>query len=155
MDSLAELINDLGLWTWWVVAGILFLLELMAPGIFFLWLGTSAVIVAIAVQFFDISWQLQVAAFGVLSVVILVVSRRFFSPSSISTDQPKLNKRVLQYVGKTFVLDEAIVNGRGSLRVADSQWPITGPDAGAGTRVEVTGAEGATLTVTLVGEESA
>lgn len=154
MDTLSHLVNNLGLWTWWVVAGILFLLELLAPGIFFLWLGTSAVIVAIAVQFFDISWQIQVAAFGVLSVVILVISRRFFSPTSIETDQPKLNKRVEQYVGKTFVLDEAIVNGRGSLRVGDSLWHVTGPDVSAGARVEVTGAEGATLTVAPAGDNN-
>lgn len=153
MDTLTELINGLGLWTWWVVAVILFLFELLVPGVFFLWLGTSAVIIAIAVQFFDISWQLQIAAFGVLSVVILVGSRRFFSPNSISTDQPKLNKRILQFVGKTFVLDEAIVNGKGALKVADSLWHVTGPDASAGTRVEVTGVEGATLTVTLAPEK--
>ncbi len=147
MDSVTEFVESLGIWTWWVVAGVLFLLELLAPGIFFLWLGTSAVIVAMAVLFIDISWQLQVAAFAILSVITLVVSRRFFSPGAITSDQPNLNKRVLQYVGKVYVLDEAIVNGRGSLRIGDTQWSVAGPDATAGTRVEVTGVEGATLSV--------
>ena len=86
--------------------------------------------------------------------MILVISRRFFSPASIESDQPKLNKRVQQYVGRTFVLEEAIVNGRGSLRVGDSLWHVTGPDTSAGARVEVTGAEGATLTVAPAGENS-
>ncbi len=147
MDFLFETLKSLGVWTWWVVAGILFLLELLAPGIFFLWLGVAAVIVAVAVLFVDISWQIQIAAFAVLSVVTLIASKRFFSPNALESDQPNLNKRVMQYVGKVYVLDEAIVNGSGSLKIGDSIWRISGPDMAAGTRVEVTGAEGSTLVV--------
>lgn len=147
MGLLFETLKSLGVWTWWVVAGILFLLELLAPGIFFLWLGVAAVIVAVTVLFVDISWQIQIAAFAVLSVVTLIASKRFFSPNALESDQPNLNKRVMQYVGKVYVLDEAIVNGSGSLKIGDSIWRVRGPDMAAGTRVEVIGTEGATLIV--------
>ena len=147
MGLLFETLKSLGVWTWWVAAGILFLLELLAPGIFFLWLGVAAVIVAVTVLVVDISWQIQIAAFAVLSVVTLIASKRFFSPNALESDQPNLNKRVMQYVGKVYVLDEAIVNGSGSLKIGDSIWRVRGPDMAAGTRVEVIGTEGATLTV--------
>ena len=147
MGLLFETLKSLGVWTWWVVAGVLFLLELLAPGIFFLWLGVAAVIVAVTVLVVDISWQIQIAAFAVLSVVTLIASKRFFSPNALESDQPNLNKRVMQYVGKVYVLDEAIVNGSGSLKIGDSIWRVRGPDMAAGTRVEVIGTEGATLTV--------
>ena len=147
MGLLFETLKSLGVWTWWVAAGILFLLELLAPGIFFLWLGVAAVIVAVTVLVVDISWQIQIAAFAVLSVVTLIASKRFFSPNALESDQPNLNKRVMQYVGKVYVLDEAIVNGSGSLKIGDSVWRVRGPDMAAGPRVEVIGTEGATLTV--------
>lgn len=147
MNGLADIFAYLGPWTWWVVAGILFTLELMAPGVFFLWLGAAAVIVGTLVLFIDISWQWQVAAFAVLSVVTLVLSRRYFTPKAIETDQPLLNKRFQKLVGRSFVLDVPIVNGTGRLKVGDSVWSVEGPDLPAGSRVKVTEVDGATLKI--------
>lgn len=147
MGSPADILDLLGNWTWWIAAAVLFILELIVPGVFFLWLGASAVIVGSLTLLLDMSWQLQVAIFAVLSVTTLLVSRRYFKPDAIETDQPNLNKRVRQYVGQVYLLDEPIVNGRGALRIGDSIWHVTGPDLAAGQRVVVTGADGVTLTV--------
>ena len=147
MGSPAEILDLLGNWTWWIVAAALFILELLVPGVFFLWLGAAAMIVGGLALFVDMSWQLQVATFAVLSVVTLVVSRRYFAPRSAGTDHPNLNKRVQQYVGQVYLLDEPIVNGRGALKIGDSIWRITGPDLAAGRKVVVTGAEGVILIV--------
>ena len=153
MEPLLEILEFTGRWTWWVVAGVLLLLELLAPGVFFLWLGVAAMIVGTVVLFVDLSWQWQVASFAVLSIVTLFLSRRLFAPTAIDSDQPNLNKRIQLYIGKTYVLDEPVVNGQGRLKIGDSLWAIAGPDAAAGQKVTVTGIEGATLTVSKAHDE--
>jgi hypothetical protein len=44
-------------------------------------------------------------------------------------------------VGRDFLLERAIVNGAGAIRVHDSVWRVTGPDLPAGARVRVTAVE--------------
>ena len=59
-----------------------------------------------------------------------------------------LNQRGQQIVGKRFTLDNALINGRGHVRVGDSSWPVVADDdLSAGTRVEVIAVEGITLRV--------
>ena len=62
-------------------------------------------------------------------------------------DQPHLNRRGEQYVGRTFTLQEAIVNGSGKIRLDDLIWKIHGQGCPMGTRVTVTGADGVVLLV--------
>lgn len=132
-----ELIGSLGPWTWWIVAAGLFVLELLAPGIFFLWLGLAAIVVGTADLFIDMSWQVEVAAFAVLSVISLVLSRMFLSGRVTPSDKPHLNKRMFNYVGRSYVLEQPIVNGNGELKIDDTIWKIRGADADAGTWVRV------------------
>jgi membrane protein implicated in regulation of membrane protease activity len=63
------------------------------------------------------------------------------------SDQPNLNRRAEQYIGRRFVLETAIVNGQGKARVGDSLWLAEGPDLPAGSPVEVVGVDGSTLKV--------
>ena len=65
----------------------------------------------------------------------------------VISDQPNLNRRGQQYVGRTFTLDEPIVNGLGKIHVDDSTWKIEGNDCPAGTKVKVTGVDGVILKV--------
>ena len=44
-------------------------------------------------------------------------------------------------------LDQAIVGGRGRVRIGDSSWIAEGPDLPAGTRVRVVAVEGVVLKV--------
>jgi membrane protein implicated in regulation of membrane protease activity len=46
-----------------------------------------------------------------------------------------------------FTLVEALRDGSGKVQVGDSVWKVRGPDAPVGTRVRVTGADAAVLTV--------
>ena len=98
-----QLYTTLGGWTWWIVALVMFVLELIAPGVFFLWLGFSAVVVALLDLVVDLSWQAEVGLFAVLSVISLVLSRRFLSTRPSDTDKPNLNRRMQNYVGQSFV----------------------------------------------------
>lgn len=140
-------------WTWWVLGVVLIVLEVFAPTAFFLWMGISALVTGGLLWVMpDMSWTSQLFSFAVLSVVSIVLWRKYFKDVSERTDQPLLNKRALQYVGRTFTLDEAIVNGVGQVRVDDSTWRISSDeDYPAGTRIEVIGEEGMTLKVAKAG----
>ena len=63
------------------------------------------------------------------------------------TDQPNLNRRGEQYIGRSFTLETAIDNGVGRVRVGDSLWRAVGDDMPAGSRVKVVGVDGASLKV--------
>lgn len=142
-----QLYTTLGVWTWWIVALVMFVLELLAPGVFFLWLGFSAVVVALLSLVVDMSWQAEVGLFAVLSVISLVLSRRFLSTRPSETDKPNLNRRMQNYVGQSFVLEQPIVNGRGELKIDDTIWKIRGSDAEAGAWVTLTDVDGVVFLV--------
>jgi membrane protein implicated in regulation of membrane protease activity len=46
-----------------------------------------------------------------------------------------------------FVLEQAIVDGRGRLKIGDAFWAAEGPDLAQGTRVRVVGADNMSLQV--------
>ena len=58
-----------------------------------------------------------------------------------------LNRRTEALVGRVFTLEKPIVDGVGRVRIDDTVWRVSGPDAAAGSRVEVVRADGANLTV--------
>lgn len=135
-------------WHWWILAGALLLIEVMAPSFFFLWLAVAAAVVGFVMLLVpDLGWQYQVIIFSGLSVVSITLFRRYQRDNPAVTDQPALNRRGEQYIGRTFTLQSPIVNGVGSLRVDDTTWRITGDDLPAGTQVAVTGVDGVILRV--------
>lgn len=148
MDALTAFLEGFNHWHWWVFALALFIVELIMPGVFFLWLGVAAVITGFVAWLAPgIGWQMDVVIFAVLSVVAAVIGRRYWKPSKIETSDPTLNQRAAQYVGQVYVLETAIENGHGRMKVADGAWLVAGPDLPAGARVRVTGVEGARLRV--------
>jgi len=135
-------------WHWWSLGAVLLIVELLAPGMFFLWLGESAFVVGGVLWVLPaISFETQVILFSALSVVSVLVFRRFLQRRPIQSDRPLLNKRTAQYVGRVFTLEEPIVNGRGKIHVDDSTWRVEGEDCPEGTKVRVMDAEGVILKV--------
>ncbi len=139
-------------WHWWVLGIVLLIVEVFAPGAFFLWLAISAGLVGVLVLLVPaIPWVYQILAFAGFSVASIVLWRVYSKRYPIRTEAPTLNRRAEQYVGRVFTLDQAVVNGSGKIRVDDSTWKIEGADCPAGTRVRVTGADGVILRVEAVG----
>lgn len=140
--------EQLDFWHWWILGVVLVVLEIFAPGAFFLWMGIAAGVVgAVLLLAPDLGWEYQLLLFAVLSVVSILVWRTYFRRHPIETDQPALNRRGEQYIGRVFTLDEPIVNGLGKLRVDDTTWKISGSDRPAGSRVSVVGVDGTILRV--------
>lgn len=145
-----ELLGPLSYWHWWIGAVILLVLELVAPGIFFLWLAIAAGLTGfLPLLLSDVSWQIQLLVFALLAVVSVYGGRRFWK-RTIVTDHPNLNQRGANLVGKTYSLETAIENGSGRVKVGDGLWLVNGPDLPTGTKVRVVAVEGATLQVEAV-----
>lgn len=133
---------------WGAVALALFAAEALAPGAFMLWLGFAAAAVFVMVWAMPgISVLAQVTAFIVLAFVSIQVYRTWFRNRGRESDQPMLNRRAEQLVGRVVPLEQAIVNGVGRVQIADAFWDVAGPDAPAGTSVRVIAVDGMTLRV--------
>ncbi|HMN51521.1 MAG: NfeD family protein [Xanthobacteraceae bacterium] len=143
MNFLAQLGN----WNWFIAGGILLALEVMLPGTYMLWLGLAAIATGVIGWIVSLTWQVQIVIFAILSVVSVLLGRRFYPTVVTATDKPFLNRRADAFVGRIFTLDEPIVSGSGRVRIDDSTWRVTGPDCPAGSKVRVTQADGASLIV--------
>ncbi len=147
---MSEWLGRIEFWHWLILGLGLGVLEVMAPGAFFIWPGLAAIatgILLLAVP--ALGWEIQFLFFAVLSIVVTVGGRTYVRRRPIKTDDSRLNRRAEQYVGRTLVVEQAIVNGRGVVNVDDSVWRIEGPDLPAGARVKVVGVDGALLRVKL------
>ena len=146
MSSFASIVETLGPWNWWVLAGILLALEMLAPTFVLLWFGAAAAIVGFLMFFVAWSWQGQVVAFAILSIVLLILSRTLLK-KQVETALPILNRRANRHVGRVFVLDQAIQNGEGKVKAGDTVWLVRGKDLPKGHSVKVTGVQGTALLV--------
>lgn len=148
MDSvLWSWIAALGSWVWFVVAAVFLLLELLSPGVFMLWLGLAAILIGIISLTMVLSWQTQLIAFAVLSIVCIPAWRYFARKVEKPVDRPYLNRRADSYVGRVFTLEKPIVDGVGTIRIEDTVWRVNGPSLPAGSRVKIARADGAELEV--------
>ena len=128
-------------------------LEILAPGAILMWFGAGALLTGLVlwlVPDLAIGWQLLI--FALVSGVSVLAWRysRFFGDENTPPPDPTLNNRLQSYIGKEYSLSEAIINGRGAVRVVDSNWRVQGRDMPAGTRVRVIGVEGITFLVEAV-----
>ena len=143
-----QYLETLAYWDWFIAGLVLVILEIFAPGAVFLWLGIAAGVVGAVVYCAPyLDWKFQFTLFAVLSVVSIVVSRRYLKRRPLETDHPNLNRRGAQYVGRDLILDAALSGGQGRLRVDDTTWRVEGPDLPAGAKVRVTAVNGATLKI--------
>lgn len=145
-----QLVTELGPWNWMVLGLILLGAEVLVPGFFLIWIGIAAVIVgALSLALWDAaiwSWQIQVLVFLALSLGSAFAGRALMKRGDHS-DEPLLNQRSAQMIGKTATLQDAIVDGRGRIKIGDTTWSVAGPDLAAGTKVKITGAADMKLTV--------
>ncbi len=151
--DLAEYLKQLTFWHW-LIAGLGFvILEMILPGVVFLWVGIAATITGIVLLIQpEMAWEMQFLLFAVLSVISSVAGRMWVWNRPTETDQPTLNRRGHQYIGRQFTLDEPIENRNGKLTVDDTSGRISGDDLPAGTTIEVIGVDGVVLEVKKHGD---
>ena len=150
---LERIVTELGLWNWMVLGIMLLMLEIAVPGVFLLWIGIAALLVgAASLALWDAAfwtWQVQVVVFLVLSLLSAYVGKQIVGRREGKSDQPLLNRRGAQMIGRTATLAEPIREGRGRIQLGDTLWRVSGPDLPAGARVKVTGANDTDLELTV------
>jgi inner membrane protein len=134
-------------WWWLLVAALLALVELVAPGIFSIWIAAAAAATGLAVMATGLPLAFQLALFALLSLAAVYAGRRWYEAHPVASADPKLNDRTARLIGQTVTVVGAISGGEGRVRVGDGVWAARGPDADEGTRVRVTGADGTCLRV--------
>ncbi len=135
---------------WWILALLLIAGEVMAPGYFLLWIGVAAAAMGVLLWAFPgMGLLLQAVLFAGLALAACLAYARWLRPriERRTPDGERLNRRAEQMIGQRYELVEAIVNGRGKVRVGDGQWLVSGPDLPQGSTVEVVAVDGTTLKV--------
>lgn len=146
-----EFFDKIVFWHWWILGVLLLGIEIMLPAQVFLWMGISAGVTGgIILIGPGIGWQWQIVLFGVFSVVSIVGWRLYQKKFPPEMDEPMLNRRGTQYVGRTFELTGEMQLGRGKISVDDTSWRAVcddETDLPAGSRVKVIDIDGTTLKV--------
>jgi len=141
--------DQLQFWHWLILAALFAGIEMLSPGFFFIWLGGAALLLGlITLVISSIGWEVQLILFAILAAASVLGWYKFGRKVTIATDDSTLNRRGESLIGRSGTLVEAIVNGRGRVKIGDSAWSAEGEeDAPTGAKVLVTGVRGSVLTV--------
>ena len=132
----------------WIGAGlVLAALEMLAPGVYLIWLALAAIVTGVLVLAGEPSVPMQIVSFVSLSLIFAYSARRGLRDKPIESSDPLMNQRAARLVGQTATVTHAIEGGEGRVRIADGEWLASGPDCPAGTRVRIAGVSGACLAV--------
>ena len=143
-----DIFVSLGGWAWVALGLVLIGGELLAPGVFLIWLGLAAIVTGVVVGVTAIGWQGAALVFAGLCVVSVIAGRSLTRRSDQEPDAATgLNDRGRQLIGRVFRLEATMTGGEGRIRVGDSSWRVTGPELLAGSEVKVVRVDGATLVV--------
>ncbi len=147
-----EYLQHLSFWDWLAFGTVLLILEVFGAGGYLLWIGLAAAAVGLLTYLLpDLPWAWQFFAFALLSLLTAVFWWRRQRSAAKPSDVPGLNRRGSEFLGRTFVLHEAIVGGRGKIKAGDTLWLVSGPELPAGAEVRVIGQDGVLLKVEAAG----
>ncbi|WP_043310922.1 NfeD family protein [Pseudomonas sp. ML96] len=143
-----EYLQHLSFWDWLAFGTVLLILEVFGAGGYLLWIGVAAATVGVLTYLFpELPWAWQFIVFALLSVLTAVFWWQRQRSAAKPSDVPGLNRRGSEFIGRNFVLHEAIVGGRGKIKAGDTLWLVSGPDLPVGSEVQVTGQNGVLLIV--------
>jgi hypothetical protein len=150
---ITELFANAEYWHWAVAGLVLLILEMLAPGAIFMWLGIAAFVVSALLALMpSMGWEIQWFIFGLFSIVSIIAWRMFFKKHPLADDDEgdHLNQRGREMIGRKLKLSQAIENGSGRTQIGDSWWRVEGPDLEAGTKVIITDSKGSSVVVKAV-----
>lgn len=134
-------------WLWAIGGVILLALEILAPGVFLVWIGIAAIVTGLFALLFPINLAGQLGLFALYSVLAVYVGRRFYAVKGDSNVDARLNDRAAQLIGRRVLVVQAVDEDGGRVRVGDSEWGARGGPAQPGDKVRITGVEGNCLIV--------
>jgi len=140
-----------GPWTWLTLGVALLAIEVLISGTFVLWwFGISAIAVGLISLIVDLPWQLELVAFALLTLLLALAWWRLGGRAKDSINRSFLNRRTEAFIGRVFTLETPITDGRGTVRIDDTGWRVSGPDCPTGSRVRVARVDGPLLIVETI-----
>ena len=137
---------------WLSLGGLLLAAEMLGGSGYLLWSGVAAAATGLITWVLPVDWAWQGALFAVLTLLAAWLWWKWLTRRG-DRQRPaerQLTQRGQQLLGQRFTLDNALVNGRGHMRVGDSSWPVRADeDLPAGSNVEVIAVEGIVLRIRL------
>lgn len=147
MDWLTQLELD-AQWWWLILAVLLGIGEIVSPGVFLIWVAAAAAFTGIVTWLTGVAAVPQLLIFAATSLLAAWYGRRWYLGNPVESADPLLNDRAARLIGRTVIIAEPIIHGRGRVKVGDSVWSATGPDLPEGAAAKVTGVSDGVLVVT-------
>ncbi|MTI13730.1 NfeD family protein [Sansalvadorimonas verongulae] len=140
-------IAELQPWHWVVFCFLLLGMEALGAGGFLLGAAAAAVLQGFLLWLVpDMGWAVQFSVFGAGALIFTVVWWFFLRKSGQNSEEPLLNDRAAQMVGRIVVLDQNLPGGHGRIQIGDTKWKVRANQTlEAGATVVVVGSEGMTL----------
>lgn len=98
----------------------------------------------------DVQGWLWLGAAFLLLVLDIAIDVIWARTAGSRTDEPSLNRRGSDLAGRTAIVCDAIVAGRGKVKLGDTVWLAEGPDMPVGERVHVTASNGVVMRVAKI-----
>ena len=148
-----EFFEAMQFWHWIILAIVLIAGEALGATGFLLGAVMAALEVALITYIWpDLSWQKQLSMFAVLALLCSVWFWYRFKSFNQETDQPKLNDRAAQLIGREFALTQEMAGGQGKMQVGDTLWRVESEtNLSVGTQVKVIGSREMVLLIVKAG----
>jgi len=134
-------------WLWLIGGVVLLIAEMLAPGIFLLFVGVAAIATGLFTILFRLGTVAQLAIFALYALLAVTIGRRFYANQDVDSSDPLLNDRGGRMIGRVVTVTVSVDQHHGRVRVGDTEWSARGGPAAAGERVRITAVDGNCLIV--------
>ncbi|WP_261841437.1 NfeD family protein [Aliamphritea ceti] len=149
---MSEFFTELSPWHWLILGMLLLGFEVLGTAGFLLGIALAALLQAVILFVVpDMGWQQQLLVFALASVIFTLLYWKLFRRFNDRSDQPLLNDRAAQLVGRQLVLAGPIENGLGRIQIGDTLWRAQADEnIAAGSKIEIVDSQGMVLVVKQV-----
>lgn len=136
-------------WHWLILGFVLLIAEILIPGVFLLWWGLAAIVVAGLTACIN---ALTLPLSGIIYAVLATIFSILWWKYQHNRDQADERFSILNHRNQAMLKSRGVVqemgnNGIGRGRFGDTTWRIQGTDLAIGDIVEVQAVNGITLMV--------
>lgn len=142
------------IWYWLILGFVLLIAEIAMPGVFLLWWGLAAIVVAGIMKLFPtLPLSALVVIYAIIAIVLSVIWWRYqHSKDQADQSQSVLNQRDHAIIGARGKVLEMAGNGIGRGAFGDTTWRIKGHGLSVNDLIEVTAVNSITLNVIKIKE---
>ena len=142
------------IWHWLILGFVLLIAEIAMPGVFLLWWGLAAIVVAGIMKLFPaLPLSVLVVIYAIIAIILSVIWWRYqHRQDQADQSQSVLNQRDHAMIGARGKVLEMAENGIGRGAFGDTTWRIKGHGLSVNDLIEVTGVNSITLNVIKIKE---